>query len=340
MPGRILHLSHDPHLSPALRRLVDGLPGTELKRFERIEEIEQALDRGIVDLLLLDPDHDFDGVCALCRRIKDDSFHSVIPIVFLSREHLVDRIAHAFESGADEFLSSAHSEREQILRLQMVLRRAARDVAVHPTTMLPGVKIIEVDISRRIASGEKFAVCYADIDSFKEFNDKHSYYRGDRVIWLVSVILRETVRRLSRRGFVGHVGGDDFIYTVPVEDLAKVSQTVVETFDILMPLQYDAHDREHGFYVAEDRAGSLCEIPLMTLSIGCVTNIHREFPHPARVSELASEMKGYAKTFKGSLYVVDRRHDKPAAAGEPAPAAAGEPAPVASPAASGEPAAP
>jgi hypothetical protein len=47
----------------------------------------------------------------------------------------------------------------------------------------------------------------------------------------------------------------------------------------------------------------------MSISIGCVTNVHRRFTHPARVSELANEMKSYAKTFPGSLYVVDRRRD-------------------------------
>lgn len=47
----------------------------------------------------------------------------------------------------------------------------------------------------------------------------------------------------------------------------------------------------------------------MSISIGCITNVQREFTHPARVSELANEMKSYAKTFPGSLYVVDRRRD-------------------------------
>ena len=34
----------------------------------------------------------------------------------------------------------------------------------------------------------------------------------------------------------------------------------------------------------------------MSLSIGIVTNQHRRFSHPAQVSELATEMKSYAKT--------------------------------------------
>jgi hypothetical protein len=47
----------------------------------------------------------------------------------------------------------------------------------------------------------------------------------------------------------------------------------------------------------------------MTLSIGVVTNEHRRFTHTARVSELATEMKTFAKKLPGSVYAVDRRSD-------------------------------
>ena len=96
---------------------------------------------------------------------------------------------------------------------------------------------------------------------------------------------------------------------MPVEDLEVVSRAIIETFDTLMPLQYPREDRERGHYLAEDRQGNIRETPLMSISIGCVTNVHRRFTHPARVSELANEMKSYAKTFVGSLFVVDRRRD-------------------------------
>ena len=66
---------------------------------------------------------------------------------------------------------------------------------------------------------------------------------------------------------------------------------------------------EAGSFLAKDRRGNLHEIPLMSLSIGVVTNQHRKFEHTARVSELATEMKSYAKTFPGSVFVVDRRSD-------------------------------
>lgn len=327
MSVKVLYLSRHARVPEALERFREGEPGSELTIFDSAHGIDQALDRGIVELLVLDADEDFDGATELCQRLKADPFNSVVPIVFCSREHRVEEIARAFESGADEFLSGTHSGREQLLRLRMVLKRAERDVSVHPSTMLPGTKIIQRDIQRRIASGERFAVCYADIDSFKEFNDKYSYHRGDGVIWILSQILRDTVRRLSARGFVGHIGGDDFIYTLPFEDLDKVSEAVIETFDTLMPLQYADEDRAHGFYLAEDRQGNMREIPLMTLSIGCVTNVRRKFSHPAKVSELASEMKGYAKSFLGSLLVVDRRRDdRPATHRSGASVLSGQPA--------------
>lgn len=306
---RILYVSQAERLPEALERFLDGEPEGELLRVASVEEVVPALDRWVVDLVLLDADAGFINGVDLCGQLKADPFHSVIPVAFYSREHRVEEIATGFERGADEFLTGTHSGREQLLRLRMVLKRAERDVSVHPSTMLPGTKIIQQEIQRRIAGGETFAVCYADIDAFKEFNDKHSYHRGDRVIWILSRILRDIVRRLSRRGFVGHIGGDDFIYTLPFEDLERVSAAVIETFDTLMPLQYSAEDRARGFYLAEDRQGKLREIQLMTLSIGVVTNVRRQFAHPAKVSELASEMKKYAKSFKGSIYVVDRRSD-------------------------------
>jgi len=296
---------------PPVRALMDDLGSGRLDHHVSAEDVEQALDRGIVDVLILDADHAFETTIGLCRRLKADPFHSVIPIVFVSTRREVDEIETAFECGADEFLSGGQTEREQQLRLRMVLERAARDVSVNPTTMLPGVRIIQHEIRRRMDSGETFAVCYADIDSFKEFNDKHSYHRGDRVIRLTSQILRDSVRRLSRDGFVGHVGGDDFIYTLPFDDLERVSTVIIETFDTLMPLQYDVEDRVRGYYFAEDRQGEIRKIPLMSISIGVVTNVRRRFTHPAKVSELSNEMKGYAKTFPGSLFVVDRRHDRP-----------------------------
>ena len=94
-----------------------------------------------------------------------------------------------------------------------------------------------------------------------------------------------------------------------LEDIQRVCSEIVSVFDMLIPYQYNQQDREAGYFFGRDRRGQLYRVPLMTLSIGIVTNELRRFPHPARASELATEMKSYAKTLPGSVFVVDRRRD-------------------------------
>jgi homogentisate 1,2-dioxygenase len=48
----------------------------------------------------------------------------------------------------------------------------------------------------------------------------------------------------------------------------------------------------------------------MTLSIGVVTNAQRTLKEARQISQLATEMKSYAKTLTGSVFSIDRRTDE------------------------------
>jgi GGDEF domain-containing protein len=245
----------------------------------------------------------------LCRTLKVDPFTAIIPVIFLVQTAESGILYQVLEAGADEVLTDRMDERERLLRLHTTLDRADRDVSVHPSTRLPGTVQIERDMAERLRRGEIFAVCYADLDHFKEFNDRYGYNEGDRVILLLSRILRDVVKAHAPTGFIGHIGGDDFIFNVPIEQMRVCCEEIIEIFDELIPYQYTESDRRAGYFLGKDRRGNLLRIPLMTLSIGVVTNQHRNFTHTARISELATEMKSYAKTLTGSVYAVDRRRD-------------------------------
>jgi GGDEF domain-containing protein len=257
----------------------------------------------------------FDAVASLeraadaCRRLKADSFTGVIPSVILVHDD-VTVLQRAFAVGADEVLTPETAPQEIVARLDALIRRADRDLYVHPSTRLPGPPGIEAEIGRRLTTPETFAVCYADLDHFKEYNDRYSYFDGDRVIRILAKILHDVVKGVcGENGFVGHIGGDDFIFIVPATAIAETCQEIVAIFDSLVPFQYSEQDRRAGYYFGKDRRGQLHRVPLMTVSIGIVTNERRHFTHPGQVSELATEMKSYAKTLPGSVFVVDRRHD-------------------------------
>jgi len=249
------------------------------------------------------------------RRLKSDAFTAVVPTVVVVGGE-AGTVERAFLTGADEVLSDGCSDSEASVRLDATLRRSDRDVQVHPSTRLPGAAEIDAEIGRRIVAGEAFAACYADLDYFKEFNDRYSYFHGNRVIRIMSQILHDVVRGLcGARGFVGHIGGDDFIFVIPISSIAQVCSETISVFDSLIPLQYSDHDRRAGYFFGKDRRGQLHRVSLMTVSIGVVTTERRRFTHAAQVSALATEMKNYAKTLAGSVYTIDRRQDEPP--GEP-----------------------
>ena len=252
-----------------------------------------------------------------CRRLKSDSYTAIIPAVAIARGD-VTGLGAAFDEGVDEVLSEHMDVGEAGHRLDALLRRNDRDTGVHPSTRLPGAVAIEAEIANRLASGERFGVCYADLDHFKEYNDRYSYYDGDRVIRILAKILHDVVKGLAgERGFIGHIGGDDFIFIIPLEAVPVVCREIIEVFDSLVPFQYSEQDRRATYFFGKDRRGQLHRVPLMTVSIGVVTNEHRHFTHAAQVSELATEMKSYAKTLPGSVFSIDRRHDSALAAAEP-----------------------
>jgi GGDEF domain-containing protein len=247
-----------------------------------------------------------------CRRMKSDSYTAIVPCIILTNDSDA-AFAAAFDAGADEVVRASIQTAEMLTRLDVMLRRSDRDLFVHPSTRLPGAVEIELEIQRRLASGALFATCYADLDHFKEFNDRYSYYDGDRVIRILAQILHDVVKGLcAEQGFVGHIGGDDFIFIIPVDCVNEVCSEIIDVFDTLIPYQYSEQDRRAGYFFGKDRRGQLHRVPLMTLSIGVVTNERRHFTHAAQVSELATEMKSYAKTLTGSVYSVDRRQNTPA----------------------------
>ena len=51
------------------------------------------------------------------------------------------------------------------------------------------------------------------------------------------------------------------------------------------------------------------QFPIMTISIAIVTNERRHLSNPLEASEIAAELKDYAKTIPKSVYVVDKRRN-------------------------------
>jgi diguanylate cyclase (GGDEF)-like protein len=291
-----------------VRRWLDGLD-VPLLVVRDTETLMGVALRSRPRVVVFDSRASTDSVLDALYALKGDSYTGVVPAVVLSAEDF-GAFDAGFRAGADEVIREQQDASEIVIRLDAMLRRSDRDLYVHPSTRLPGAVEIERDIGRRLALDISFATCYADLDHFKEFNDRYSYYEGDRVIRILAQILHDVVKGMCHEeGFVGHIGGDDFIFIIPVAAVTEVCTEIVSIFDTLIPYQYSEQDRRAGYFFGKDRRGQLHRVPLMTVSVGVVTNERRRFTHAAQVSALATEMKSYAKTLPGSVFSIDRRTD-------------------------------
>lgn len=264
------------------------------------------------DLILLDvmmPK--LDGF-EVCQRLRSDPRTSNLSIIMLTAKSLSADKVVGLTAGADDYIIKPFDPLELVARVKSTLRRARAMRDVNPLSGLPGNVAIQSELQRRIASNDPFALMYVDLDEFKAFNDHYGFARGDVVLKLVATILQEVVTSLDQEcGFIGNIGGDDFVIMCRAQVAEQIAKDVILKFDDQVGAFYDQKDRERGHITVVDRRDEAHEFPLMSISIGIATNTDRKIESHWEASEIASEMKQFAKKDQGSTFAFDRRAEQP-----------------------------
>ena len=272
---------------------------------------EEAMERALElrpDLVLLDVMMPKMDGFEVAQRLRRDSRTSSSSIIMLTAKALSSDKVLGLSSGADDYIIKPFDPVELLARVKGTLRRAREMRALSPLTGLPGNIRVQEEIRRRVAEDEPFSLLYADLDYFKAYNDHYGFVRGDRAIQGLARLINDVVHDMAGpQGFVGHVGGDDFIIIVP-PDLGEVmAKSLVERFDEVAPSLYDSIDRERGCIEVPDRQGNTKVFPMLALSIGVASTSARRFSHYGEAVTTATELKQFAKREAGSSYALDRR---------------------------------
>lgn len=261
------------------------------------------------DLVLLDvmmPG--LDGT-EVCRRMREDPRTLNTPIIFLTaKSQSTDKIT-GLSAGADDYIAKPFDPPELTARVRSALRRnkAMRDVS--PLTGLPGNTSVSAELERRVLDrATPFAVCWCDLDDFKAFNDHYGFLRGDEAIQLTARVLTSALDAHPwPHNMAGHIGGDDFVLVCDPDQVESLCRMATGMFDERVLDLYDSDDVAQGYIEVSDRRGESSSFPVMGLSIGVATSLVRSFNSRAELSEVATEMKAFAKAAPGSAYEIDRR---------------------------------
>ena len=260
------------------------------------------------DLILLDILMPKLSGLEVCSRLRNDFLTSRIPIVILTVLSDTRKKVIAIEGGADDFLTKPFDPEEVVARIRMIIRRTETNIGSNPLTRLPGNTEIYREIEYRLKARRKFAMGYVDIDNFKSYDDKYGYEKGDKVIIETGMMLQGALARCgNKKDFIGHIGGDDFVFITTHSKVEAICQLIIKRFEDVVPSFYHEEDRSRGYIECEDRRGNLNRFPFLTISIGVVSNAKRKLQSHIHVAEIATEMKNFAKTFSGSTFKIDKR---------------------------------
>jgi diguanylate cyclase (GGDEF)-like protein/PAS domain S-box-containing protein len=79
-------------------------------------------------------------------------------------------------------------------------------------TGLPNRRAVQTELRRLIKGDETFALAFADLDRFKELNDKHGHESGDRALRLFAQVCQTVLRDGDT---VARWGGEEFVMVMP-----------------------------------------------------------------------------------------------------------------------------
>ncbi len=242
------------------------------------------------------------------RELRKDVLLRHLPVIMLTGKGDTKDMVTGIEAGADDYIVKPFEPEALLARIKMILNRTMRSLDANPLTRLPGNTSIMDEIQNYIDSGTLFAVGYADLDKFKVYNDKYGFEKGDEVIRTTARVIVEATQKITNdKGFVGHIGGDDFVFICEDKFADLVSQSIIDAFDAAAPGFYNDEDRAAGFILGKDRQGNETKAGLVSISIGIVSNRDSNITHVAQIGEFGAELKKFAKNVSKSNFVRNQR---------------------------------
>src|SRR5579863_3153839 len=244
----------------------------------------------IVDIML----PDIDGF-EVIQRLRDHPKTMHIPIIVLSALGEAEDKMRAYEKDVDGYITKPFNTDELLARVRRQLRRGLQNF-LSPLTGLPGGIQVVRAIHCKLHETDPWSVLYLDLDNFKAFNDVYGFLAGNAMILLVGDICQRMVHEYGNDDdFVGHVGGDDFIIVTTPDRVKTLCRFIIAGYKQESIALYRPEDVQCGLINGVDRKGRPYQFPLVSLSIGIVSN---QLPYAYSIEDigpLAAEAKRHAK---------------------------------------------
>jgi diguanylate cyclase (GGDEF)-like protein len=171
---------------------------------------------------------EIDGV-QLCRKFRELKKEPYVYVLLLTAKSRKEDVIEGIEAGADDYLTKPFNRQELKVRLRAGVRIVelqaklieARDALLYQATHDPLtgvwnrgaiVEALERELARADRESGTVGVILADLDHFKQINDRYGHAAGD-------IALREAAQRFGASiriyDLAGRYGGEEFLIVAP-----------------------------------------------------------------------------------------------------------------------------
>jgi two-component system, cell cycle response regulator len=183
------------------------------------------------DLILLDVDMPDMSGFEVCRALKTDPGLSMVPVIFVSASDDTNDKVEGLDLGAVDYVTKPFEAFELRARVRAALRtKHLQDLLIQFSHVDPLTELwnrralmerLEQEWARVQRYGGLFGMVMADLDHFKQINDRHGHGIGDKVLCKVSDVLRTECRRCD---LPARYGGEEFMLLLPESDATGAGQ--------------------------------------------------------------------------------------------------------------------
>ena len=284
----------------------------EEKIFKIKKTNEKKLDIALKDipaLIIINEDSLEEDITQICKKVRSNEDNSITPIIVISSNKNKKHAIEVLKQCVEHYIKEPIDEEYLYHTIKNIIKLLYINRGVSPLTGLPGNVQIQAEMKKSLLNEEEFVMLYFDLDNFKAYNDVYGFLNGDEIIKFTARTIVKNVEELTRgEGFIGHVGGDDFVAIIPIDnDYESICQNIIAEFDKEVGRYFNKEDIERGYLEVENRKGIIEEFPLTSISIGAVVVDKGRFSNVLEIGEVGAQVKHLAKTTIGSAYSIDRR---------------------------------
>lgn len=277
--------------------------------FKNIKEqyLELAL-KNIPSLIIINEDTVQGDVIDICNKIHENDDNRITPVIVISSNIEHEHRVEILKASVEHFIKKPIDEEYLYYTVKNIISLLDINRTVSPLTGLPGNVQIQAEMKKRLMNKEKFVMLYLDLDNFKAYNDVYGFLKGDEIIKFTARTILKNVHDIDlEKGFVGHIGGDDFIAIISNDNYEKLCQNIIIDFDYNVLNYYTEEHIEKGYIEVENRKGIMEQFPLTSISIGVVEVDSYNFNNILEIGEVGAQVKHLSKSIPGSTYVINKR---------------------------------